>query len=477
MSLEPPPPLGEPLQASRIDAPAGLKPSMHGFGALLITLSCLSPSIGVFIVGSDVMHQAGTAVFACFCAAALLGVAMAAVYGELASAFPQAGGEYAILGHALGPPWGVAALGLNLLGFSVAQSLSGLGVASYLQPLAPGLPAVPTAAALVVVVTATAVLNIRVGAAVTGVFLAVEIGALGLLAALGFAHPHRSLAAAVLHPALLGGAGAMAPVALAVAGAATAGAIYAFNGYGAVVFLGEELHEAPRTIARVVFLALGVAIVTELLPLLAVLVGAPDLPALLAAKSPIPAFLAAVAGPALARVMSLAVALAIFNAMIAVALMAGRQLYATGRDGLWPASASRALGRIHPRFGSPLNATLVMGAAALAGCFVAPSVLVLILGNGNVAMYAGLCLAALAGRRSGATRGGAYRMPLFPAPPLAALLALVAVVWFDLHDAAGAQGLAATVLTVLAAVAYHRLVLSRTGWSLRGPAAQAIPPA
>ena len=125
MSLEPPPPLGEPVQASRVDAPAGLKPTMHGFGALLITLSCLSPSIGVFIVGSDVMHQAGTAVFGCFCAAALLGLAMAAVYGELASAFPQAGGEYAILGHALGPPWGVAALGLNLLGFSVASRCRG----------------------------------------------------------------------------------------------------------------------------------------------------------------------------------------------------------------------------------------------------------------------------------------------------------------------------------------------------------------
>ena len=325
-------------------------------------------------------------------------------------------------------------------------------------------------------VTATAVLNIRVGARITGVFLAVELAALGLLAALGFAHPHRSLAAAVLHPMIPGGAGAMAPVALAVAGAATAGAIYAFNGYGAVVFLGEELHEAPRRIARVVFLALGVAIVTELLPLLAVLVGAPDLHALLAASSPIPAFLAAVAGPALAKVMSLAVALAIFNAMIAVALMAGRQLYATGRDGLWPRPVSLALGRVHPRLGSPLNATLVMGAAALAGCFVAPAVLVLILGNGNVAMYAGLCLAALIGRRTGATGGGAYRMPLFPAPPLAALVALVAVVWFDLHDPAGAQGLAATALTVLAALAYHRVVLGRTGWALRGPAAQAASP-
>ena len=472
------PAVGQPLQASQVEAEgeAGrLRPSMHGFGALLITLSCLSPGIGVFIVGSDVIREAGTAVFACFAAAALLGLAMAAVYGELASAYPQTGGEYAILGHALGPSWGVAALGVNLLGFSVAQSLSGLGVASYLQAVLPGLPAVPTAAVLVVVVTGVAVLNIRVGAGVTGVFLAVEMLALATLAALGFAHPHRSVAAVVLHPLALSGAGALAPVALAAAGAATAGGVYAFNGYGAVVFLGEELHEAPRRIARVVFLALGVAIATELVPLLGLLVGAPDLRALLSAHAPVSAFLASTGGPWTARLMSVGVALAIFNAMIAVALMAGRQLYATGRDRLWPAPASRALARLHPRFGSPLNATLVMGAAALAGCLAPTRLLVLVLGNGNVAMYAGLCLAVIARRRrAGATEAAGWRMPLFPLPPLLALAALLAMVWFDLHDAAGAQGLAATGAALLLAVAYHRFVLRPAGaWALRGPGFEA----
>ena len=476
MSISSDPIVGQPPQASLAEASAlgaeptsgGLTRSMHGFGALLITLSCLSPSIGVFIVGSDVLHQAGTAVFACFGAAAMLGLAMAAVYGELASAFPQTGGEYTILARALGPGWGVSALGLNLLGFGTAQSLSGLGVASYLQAVFPGLPAVPTAAALVMIVTATGILNIRVGAGVTGVFLAVELLALGVLAGLGFAHPHRSFAAAVLHPVTLGGAGALVPVALAVAGAATAAGVYAFNGYGSVVFLGEEMHEAPRRIAKVVFLALGLAVVTELVPLLAVLVGAPDLRALLAAKNPMAAFIAGAAGPGMSKVMSLAIALAIFNAMIAVALMAGRQLYSTGRDRLWPPALSRTLARVHPRLGSPLNATLVMGAAALAGCFVDPRVLVLVLGNGNVALYIGLCLAVIAGRRSGATRHTGWRMPLFPLAPLLALAALLAVIWFDLHDRAGAEGLAATAVTIAVAATYQQLVLRRRGdWIYR----------
>lgn len=179
-----------------------------------------------------------------------------------------------------------------------------------------------------------------------------------------------------------------------------------------------------------VFLALGVAVVTELVPVLAVLVGAPDLHALLSSAAPIPAFIAVAGGPTASRLMSLGIALAIFNAMIAVALMAGRQLYSTGRDRFWPPATSRALGRVHPRLGSPWNATLAMGAAALAGCLLDQKLLVILLGNGNVALYAGLCIACIVGRRSGATAHAGYRMPLFPFPPLVALAALAAVVWF-----------------------------------------------
>ena len=462
--------IGEPPAASR--AEVGLKPSMHGFGALLITLSCLSPSIGVFLVGSDVIHQAGTSAFICFVAAALLGVAMAAVYGELASAFPGAGGEYTIFGRALGRRWGLVALAINLTGFSLAQSISSLGVATYLHPFAPSLPIVPVAAGLVVVVTLIGILNIRLNAWITGCFLAAELSALTVLSLMGLLHPARSFDMAVLHPVVLGAHGALQAPALITVGVAMAGGVYAFNGYGAVLFLGEEMHEAPRRIAGVVFLALGLAMVTELLPMLGVLMGAPDLKRLLASDAPILAFIAERAPPWLAAMMSIGVALAIFNAMIAVALVGGRQLYATGRDRLWPDAISRFLALIHPRFGSPWTATLVMGAAGLLGCFLSQKVLVLILGNGNIALYVGLCIATLAGRRSGATRHSGYRMPLYPLAPVVALAALGAVVWFDLHDADGAAGLAATVAAVVLSLAYYSFVLKRrTAWTYTTPEA------
>ncbi len=446
---------------------------MHGFGALMITLSCLSPSIGVFIVGSDVIRQAGTGVFACFAAAALLGVLMACIYAELVSAFPDTGAEYTLMGRTLGPTAGFAILGLLLSGFTVGEALSSLGIATYLRVIIPGLQATPTALAVSIVVTLVAILNIRINAIVTGIFLSLEVLSLVVLTVLGFVHPHRGLSA-VIHPMALADGLKLAPTALAVMGTAAAGAIYAFNGYGGVVSIAEELHEAPRRVAGVIFGALGLATLLELAPMLAILVGAPDLAALMRAPSPAPFFIGETGGHILAVVMSLAVAIAIFNANIAVALMAGRQLYSTGRDGVWSARLNRAFSAIHPRFKSPWIATLTMGAFTLLWCLAPLRVLVIILAGGTVTVYAGLCLAVLAGRRGGATSHSRFRVPLFPALPLIAVIALLGVVWTSLSDADGRLGfLVSGGVLLVSGLLYQGVLKRRGGWAHRGPAAQA----
>ena len=254
--------------------------------------------------------------------------------------------------------------------------------------------------------------------------------------------------------------GALATPTLAALGAAgTVAGIYAFNGYGAAIFFGEDMRDASRTMAPVVLLALAVGVLVVMPPVAAVILGAPDLRALSAAAAPVSDFIEHAGGRGLARLMSLGVALAVFNTMIAIALMAGRQLYATARDGLWPAPVRRALAATHPRWGSPWAATLAMGGSGLLACLLDPQILVLILGNSNVVTYSGLCLAALRGRRTGASGNLAWRMPGFPGPPILGLLFLLAVLTFDLFDPAGRVGLLVTALTVGASL----LLLARSG--------------
>jgi amino acid transporter len=460
-------------------AASGTRPafdrSMGGIGALFITLSGLSPSIGVFVVASDVIHAAGTAAVLCFAAAGVLGLAIGGVYAELASAWPETGGEYTIVGRILGPSAGFAMLGLNLFTFSINPAVIALGAVGYLQALAPGLPTVPTAMALLLACMALSILNVRLNALITGLFLAVELASLATVAWLGFAHPARDALAAAVHPVMLSG-GHLAPLSMAGLGVGAAAAIYAFDGYGAVVYLGEEMHAAPRQMAKVVFRALVVGGLFMLIPLLAVIAGAPDLQGLIADAAPVPGSVQRLGGDTLHRVMSLGVALALFNAMLAISLMGGRQLYSSARDQAWPPRISAAMARLHLTFNSPWVATLVLGGTGILWCLVPLNLLLILIGEGTAAIYACMCVAAIRGR-GGPAAHAAWRMPLFPLGPWLALLALIAVGVADLFDADARKGLMATAATVIGSVGYYQLALRRRGsWSHKGPSSGASLP-
>jgi amino acid transporter len=452
---------------------APLKRDMSSLGGLLITLSCLSPSIGVFIVGSQVIHQAGSGVFLCFLAAIILNLAISAVYAEVGSAFPHSGGEYAMAGNVLGPAAGFAMLATNLAGYSIALSSSGLGIADYLQVVVPGVGALPVALAAVAVAMAIGILSVKFNALVTGAFLAVEIAALLATALLGFMHAQGfgHTAGLILHPHMFDGHGGVRTVSLVVLGVGASAGIYAFNGYGSVVSLGEEILNPRRGVGVIIYWALGLAALVEMLPILGILAGTANIGALSASDAPVAAFLQLAGGKVISVLVSLAVAAAIFNAMLAIIVIGARQIYGSARDRSWPDRISRQLDRVHKRFGSPWVATLVLGALALCECAIPLETQVLIIANGNVAMYATLCLAALVGRRNGTTAHTHAPMRFFPWPPILGLVALAGVVWVDLLDPeTGRAGLIAAAAIVAAGMIYYWVVLRRDPqYALRGP--------
>jgi hypothetical protein len=64
-------------------------------------------------------------------------------------------------------------------------------------------------------------------------------------------------------------------------------------------------------------------------------------------------FIAASGGSMMNTVISLGIALAIFNAIIAMLLQAGRNIFSTGRDKVWTTTINDALTLTHERFHSP----------------------------------------------------------------------------------------------------------------------------
>jgi amino acid transporter len=444
---------------------------MKLIGALLITLSSLTPASSVFIVMPQVMSQAGTGVLLSFTAAAAVSMLIAYVYAELCSAFPLTGGEYAIVGRVLGPFPGFIVLGVNLLVLLLNMAVISLGVGPYLEPVIGHVSPAGAAIVSLVFTTLCGVLNIRTNALITGAFLSLELLALVVLTVLGVMHAERPLGPMLVHPVMLMD-GHLGPTTLAALGLAGSASIFANYGFGNAIFLGEETHDAARQIARAVLLAMVIGYVTQIIPLGAVLVGARDLAALFGAGDGMfSAFVAERGGRALSIVISLSIVMAIINCNIAFVVLVARLLFSTGRDRVWPGAVNRAMLRIHPRFGSPWVATLACGGLAAGLCLVPQYTLTVLTGTTIVVVYGALCLSALVGRRWGRTAHAQYRMPLHPWPSVLGLIGLGYVIYASALDPdVGRPSLWATALVILVSSAYYWLVLRRRGaWVLHQP--------
>ena len=439
-------------------------------GILFLTLSATTPASSVFIIVPGMLQSAGTGTLWAFLLAGLVCVATAYVYAELSSAFPVAGGEYVAVARTLGPLPGFVVLGINVFNNMIFPPVVGLGVSAVLGTVIPGLPQIPTAIVVVVGSTLCALLNIRVNALVTGVFLAVEVAALVVLVVLGLAEPARSLLPMFAHPVALAG-NILVPASHSAIGLATTVAILALNGYGMAVYFGEEMHDASAKIARVILISFGLSLCLELVPVVAVLIGAPDLKTLFSADDPFGLFVSGRGGTLLSQMVAVGVVIAIINAAIVTVLASARFFWCTGRDCVWGYRFDEFISAIHPKWQSPWIATLIIGAIGVACCFISLKFLLILNGGGVIVTYAAISLGALAGRRNGSTDHAIYKMPLFPLAPIFTLLALAYVVfanWQDVEE--GRPGMIATAAQIVLAAAYYWLVLKRRGaWVVRDP--------
>jgi len=451
--------------------PRALKRSMRVIGTLLLTLSAVTPASSVFVIVPGAITQAGSGAFLSMAAAAILAIPIAYVYSELASAFPIAGGEYSMVGRSVGAAAGFATFGLTITSNMLAPAVLALGASTYLAVVVPDLNPIVVGMTIIAATTVLGILHIRTNAWVTGVFLLLELLALAVLAVLGFLDVKRSLWEIITHPVVVSQS-ALHPTPLAAIGVATSVSIFAYNGYGAAVYFAEEMHEAPQLIARTILWALVITVVTELVPLTAVLMGAPNLQALLGSTSPFSDFITAVGGYALSVVIGLSVALAILNAVLATLLQNARFFYSTGRDGTWHPRINDAFLVTHDRFNSPWIATLAAGISSMAMCLLGLQWLLVITGTGIALIYAAVCIAAIAGRTTGTTKHAVYRMPLYPLWPVLGLLALAYVFYTSAIDPdIGRPSLLINSVVMVVALAYYGLRVRRKGnFAFRDPA-------
>ncbi len=440
------------------------------FGALLLTLSCLSPVFSVYGPGSDVLQHTGTGAGALFLIAIGAAVIWAMVYAELGSAYPYAGGDYVGVGSILGSAAGFASLALWALVILPINAFLADMVAIYLAEVIPVQPVAVTYVALFLGAGA-ALLAVRAGAMLTGAFLAISLLTVLALVVAGLWHPAGHFIAVLAHPRLADAHGRWLPVATGALALGAVNAAFATAGGNQAIAFGEELIDPHRNTGRVILIACLTGAVAIALPVIAVAWSAGAHPEIFRGTAPLTAFVTSIAGPVAGKALSAVVALAVFNALIAQLLFASRLLFSFARDGIFSAQVNAALGKVDPVSGVPRVATVVVALGSALCCLISDHVLLVFMSGLIVYALALVSVAVLVGRIRGQTGApGFWRSPFYPLMPLlgvALALAFAAAEWKD--PDAGRPSLLLLGALLVAAVGWYHFVLRRRpgGWAPR----------
>lgn len=336
-------------------------PALHRrLGLPLLTLYGVGVMVGAgaYVLIGAVAGQAGDLAPLAFLLAGLIAAPTAATYAELSSRIPEAGGEAAWLRDA----FGIRALN-RLAGFAIigGATISGAAVlqggVGYLQALVPG-PAWLWILALGAALAAAAVAGVVESLALAAALTVIEVAGLLLVIAAGLTAPEAAPAPAVET--------AMGPAGIAGLGAGALLAFFAFIGFEDMVNMAEEAKNPQRDMPRAIFLALGTV---TLLYIAVSWAAARAVPAEALAASPRPLALVTEAGmPAAVPLLALIAFFAALNGVLAQMVMCARMLFGLGRDG----SALAIFHRAHPRFGTPVLATLSAAAVMIAIALFVP---------------------------------------------------------------------------------------------------------
>ncbi|HVH10841.1 MAG TPA: amino acid permease [Gemmatimonadales bacterium] len=380
---------------------------------------------GIFLVPGPVMRQAGgdagvaALVWLLGSVLALLG---ALTFGELGAMLPDAGGSYVYVREAFG------AVPAFLVGWTLFLAINtgstatlAVAFATYLGEIVPldPLGRKLVSVAMIAVVAGVNIRGVRHASSVQNWSTALKVSAIIALAVAALALGNgfrRGDTRAFTTPLTL--------ASLSAAGVALLGVLWAYEGWQNVSNSAGEAADPQRTFARGIGLgaaALVVVYLTANVGYVAAL-GAPGV----AASDRVAAdAVRTLFGSAAAKLVTLVILVSIFSAANGLALTGPRMYFAMARDGVF----FRALGQVHPRFGTPAAAIAASaawaGLLALTGRFEQLFTYV-VFASWLFAALAAASLFVLRRRRPDALRP--FRVPGYPVTPALFIAAAAAIV-------------------------------------------------
>jgi APA family basic amino acid/polyamine antiporter len=350
----------------------------------------------------------------------------ALTYAELAAANPEAGGLYCYIRDAFGrlPAF---LYGWSLLLIIASGSIAAIAHAftSYLKEIIPLSPTGAIISLLLMIATVT-IVNIwgtRKSSDLQNVTTLIKVGLVLLLGsvllALGLARGHH---ASEIPPAM--GSSLSGYALFSAFGLAMITVLWAYEGWQFGTYSAGEVVNPQKSFPRAFFLGSLVLAGLYLFAVIAYLVALG--PRAATASDTIAATSAtSVLGPWAGKFVAAIILISTFSAANSVLLTAPRVFFAMANDNLF----FKKLAEVHPRFGTPAAAVLILGAwscvLSLAGEFAK-------LANGAIFIgwiFYGLAAAAIFPiRRINRGKEIPYRVPGYPFTPLIFVLAAASIV-------------------------------------------------
>lgn len=284
------------------------------------------------------------------------------VWAELASRFPEVGGQYTYL-HRAYPPIVGFLYGVALLFIINGGSLAAVSIlfASYVDrsivPLGAAGIRIGAATALVALTAVNAV-GIRAGKRTNNVLMTAKV--LGMAVLVALALTHGATPASRFDGPLLGPDGALAHATPGVLLTALVPILFAYGGWQSCANIAGEIKDPVRNLPRAN--VIGVVVVVALYLSMNVAYLWVLTPTQVAQSPALAADMARVAaGPAGARFVSLLIIVSSLGFLAVVILTGPRLYYAMAADGLF----FRRAGQLHPRFRTPVFALCFQAAVSL----------------------------------------------------------------------------------------------------------------
>ncbi|WP_417679056.1 APC family permease [Pseudodonghicola sp.] len=298
---------------------------------------------GIYVLVGAVAAQAGVWAPLSFLIAGLIAAPTALSYAEFSTRLPEAAGEAAYVGQGLKSQALALLVGLAIVTAGTISAGAVLrGGVGYLTQVLP-VGTVVVAVALGVVLTAVAVLGVLESLALAALFTVIEVSGLILVI---WAGASAAPGVDILTPG---------PLSLAGVGVGAVLAFFAFIGFEDIVNMAEEVERPQRNLPRAILISLLVTSVLYAAVTWAAVRAVP-LADLAASDSPLVLVWRA-SGQGSGHFLAVIAVFAALNGVLAQIVMAARVLFGLGRR----SAALAIFHQAHPRFGTPVLATVLVG--------------------------------------------------------------------------------------------------------------------